>query len=390
MLSIGPAAGMKRVDSVAPSGWLVARKAGTHKEKSMSGHMSRLDRRELLKSMGVAAAFGSLSLRTGRALAEGEQPRPAETDKRLFMPYAKGSKVSIVKGNDRREIVFQSLKNIESEVLASIEKKKRILVKPNFVSTNRPLAASHADEIRAILDFFRPHFKGEIIVGESAPSRNGTFEGYQNFGYLPLEKEYGIKLVDLNKEPWVYRYVFGKDHRPMPIRIISTFLDRETYIVSAAKMKTHDRTVTTLSLKNTLIGAPLNDGKKNDKGLTHMEYNFTPKETLHFNMFHLAQEIWPDLGIIDGFEAMEGNGPVGGTPVDARIALASLDALALDTLTTRVMGFDSSKIMYLTAMAEAGMGQGDLTKVQVVGTPVEQCQYKFKPNEKLVGSYGLG
>jgi uncharacterized protein (DUF362 family) len=340
--------------------------------------------------MGVAAAFGALGLRTGRVQAEGEQPKPVEADKRLFTPYAKPSKVSIIKGNDRREIVFQSLKNIESEVLASIEKKKRILVKPNFVSTNRPLAASHADEIRAILDFFKPHFKGEIIVGESAPSRNGTFEGFQNFGYLPLEKEYGIKLVDLNKEPWVYRYVFGKDHRPMPIRIISTFLDRDTYIVSAAKMKTHDRAVTTLSLKNTLIGAPLNDGKKNDKGLTHMEYNFTPKETLHFNMFHLAQEIWPDLGIIDGFEAMEGNGPVGGTPVDARIALASLDPLALDTLTTRVMGFDSSKIMYLTAMAEAGMGQGDLTKVEVVGTPVEQCQYKFKPNEKLIGSYGLG
>jgi uncharacterized protein (DUF362 family) len=106
-------------------------------------------------------------------------------------------------------------------------------------------------------------------------------------------------------------------------------------------------------------------------------------------MFHLAQEIWPDLGIIDGFEAMEGNGPVGGTPVDAKVALASLDPLALDTLTTRIMGFDASKIMYLTAMAEAGMGQGDMAKVQVVGTPLDQCQYRFKPNEKLVGSYGL-
>ena len=274
--------------------------------------------------------------------------------------------------------------------MASIGSKKRILVKPNFVSTTRPLAASHADEIRGILDFFKPRFKGEIIVGESAPSKNGTFEGYQNFGYLPLEKEYGIKLVDLNAQPWVYRYVFGKESRPIPIRIISTFLDRDTYIISAAKMKTHDRAVTTLSLKNILIGAPLNDGTRNDKGLTHQDYNFTPKETLHFNMFHLAQEIWPDLGIIDGFEAMEGNGPVGGTPVDAKVALASLDSLALDTFTTRIMGFDTSKIPYLMAMAAAGMGQGDLTKVQVVGTPVDQCQYKFKANEKLIETYGLG
>ena len=359
----------------------------------MSHRMYHVNRRDLLKGLGtgaVAAALGSAGLWPGRTWAQGEAQKAAGAGgKQLFTPFAQASKVSLVKGNDRREIILQALKNIEDEILASIANKKRILVKPNFVSTTRPLAASHADEIRAILDFFRPHFQGEIIVGESAPSKNGTFEGYQNFGYLPLEKEYGIKLVDLNKEPWVYRYVFGKDHRPLPIRIISTFLERDTYIVSAAKMKTHDRTVTTLSLKNTLIGAPLNDGRKNDKSLTHMEYNFTPKETLHFNMFHLAQEIWPDLGIIDGFEAMEGNGPVGGTPVDARVALASLDPLALDALTTKLMGFDPGKIMYLTAMAEAGMGQGDLTKVQVLGTPVDQCQYKFKPNEKLIESYGL-
>ncbi len=356
----------------------------------MSIHASPFNRRELLKGLGAAAAFASLGLRPGRVRAEGETQNAVGTGGRLFTPYDKASKVSIVKGNDRREIVFQSLKNIESEVLASIGNKKKILVKPNFVSTNRPLAASHADEIRGILDFLKPHFKGEIIVGESAPGKGGTFEGFQNFGYMPLEKEYGIKLVDLNKQPWVYRYVFGKDHRPLPIRIISTFMDRDTYIISAAKMKTHDRAITTLSLKNTLIGAPLSDGQKNDKWLTHMEYNFTPKETLHFNMFHLAQEIWPDLGIIDGFEAMEGNGPIGGTPVDAKVALASLDPLALDTLTTRIMGFDTSKIMYLTAMAEAGMGQGDMAKVQVVGTPLDQCQYKFKPHEKLIESYGLG
>lgn len=357
----------------------------------MSNCLGHFNRRDLLRSLGggaMAAAFGATMLHPGRVAAQAEKAVEAG-GRQLFQPYAKPAKVSLVKGNDRREIIIQSLKNIQDEVLASIGNKKRILVKPNFVSTTRQLAASHADEIRAILDFLKPHFKGEIIVGESAPSRNGTFEGYQNFGYLALEKEYGIKLVDLNKEPWVYRYVFGKESRPVPIRIISTFLDRDTYIISAAKMKTHDRAVTTLSLKNILIGALLNDGKRNDKGLTHLDYNFTPKETLHFNMFHLAQEIWPDLSIIDGFEAMEGNGPIGGTPVDAKVALASLDALALDTLATKIMGFDPVKVPYLTAMAGAGMGQGDLAKVQVLGTPVEQCQYKFKPNEKIVGSYGL-
>jgi uncharacterized protein (DUF362 family) len=360
----------------------------------MSAQTGWFNRREMLKGLGAAAAFASLGLRTGRARAEGSAGAEAAgspqrgTGNKIFTPWAKASRVSLVKGSDRREIIGQALKNIEDEIWASLGGKKRILVKPNFVSTTRELAASHPDEIRAILDFFKGRYKGEILVGESAAGRGGTFEGYQNFGYLPLEKEYGVKLVDLNQTPWVYRYVFGSGHKPLPIRIISMFLDPDTYIISAAKMKTHDRVVTTLSLKNILLGAPLNDGR-NDKGLTHTEYNFTPQAVLHFNMFHLAQEIYPDLGVIDGFVGMEGNGPVGGTPVETRVALASLDPLALDTLTTRLLGFDPAKILYLTSMAEAGMGQGDLAKVQVLGTPVEQCQYKFKANERLIEAYGL-
>jgi len=229
------------------------------------------------------------------------------------------------------------------------------------------------------MDFLKPHYKKQIIVGESTPSREGTFGGFRNFGYLALEKEYDAKLVDLNAQSWQYRYVIGRDNRPVPIRIISTFLDPDVYIISAAKMKTHDRAVTTLSLKNVLLGSPLCDSKGNDKGLTHTADNFSRQAVLHYNMFHLAQEIYPDLGIIDGFEAMEGNGPVGGTPVDARV----------DTLATKLMGFDPSQILYLTSMAEAGMGQGDLSKVEVLGTPPEQCQYHFKPNRKMIEPYGL-
>jgi len=307
-----------------------------------------LDRRQVLRGFGagaLAAALGSAGLRPGRA---GGQVRTLGGEKgQLFVPRTEPAKVSLVKGNDRRDIVYQALKNIEDEVLASIGN-KRILIKPNFVVTTQELCATHVDAVRGILDFLKPHHKGQILIGESTISRGGTFEGFENYGYMPLEREYNVTLMDLNKQPWVYRYAFGRGHQPVPIRIISTYLDPDLYIISAAKMKTHDRVVTTLSLKNVLLGAPLNDYKKNDKGLMHTEYNFSPKTVLHFNMFHLAQEIWPDLGVIDGFVGMQG------------------------------------------PMARAGMGQGDLAKVAVLGTPVEQCQYHFEPHPKLVESFGLG
>ena len=349
----------------------------------------RWNRRDVLRGFGL----GALGLGLGGKLI-GPAKTCAAPGSRwvkkdgLFRTPPGPAKVCLVKGNDCRDIVYQALKKIEDEVIASIGNKK-ILIKPNFVITTRQLAATHVDAVRGILDFLKPHHKKQITIGESTISRQGTFHGFENYGYLALEKEYGVKLVDLNKQPWQYRYVFGRGHRPTPMRVISTFLDPDVYVISAAKMKTHDRVVTTLSLKNVLLGAPLNDYKTNDKRLMHSEYNFSRKSLLNYNMFHLAQEIYPDLGVIDGYEAMEGNGPGSGTPVDTRMALASLDPLAMDTLATKLMGFDPTQIMYLTSMAEAGMGQGDLSKVEVLGTPPEQCQHHFKGHRKLIEPYGL-
>jgi len=346
------------------------------------------NRRDVIRGIGagvVGLLLGGRILKPAGLFAADGSPLTRKNG--LYKKAAPPAKVGLVKGDDLRDITYHALKKIEDEILGAIGNKK-ILIKPNFVSTGRQLAATHVDSVRGILDFLKPHYKKQIVVGESTASREGTFEGFKNFGYLALEKEYNVKLIDLNKEPWQHRYIFGKGHRPTAIRIISAFLDSETYIISAAKMKTHDRVVATLSLKNVLLGAPLNDYKTNDKWLMHQAYNFSREAVLHYNMFHLAQEVYPDLGVIDGFTAMEGNGPVGGDPVEARVALASTDPLAMDTLATKIMGFDPGKIMYLTAMAEAGMGQGDLSKVEVLGTPVEQCQYKFKLHKRLEEAYG--
>jgi uncharacterized protein (DUF362 family) len=175
----------------------------------------------------------------------------------------------------------------------------------------------------------------------------------------------------------------------VPIRICSAFLDPKLYIISAAVMKTHGYASVTLSLKNMLLGAPINDYEKSDKGQMHRGPHGEPDDIIHFNMFHLAQEVYPDLAVIDGFTGMEGDGPSRGTPVDSRIALASTDALAADTLGARLMGYDAKKILYLSAMAEAGMGQGNLEKIKVLGNRVEECSYRFKNSPLLHFSAAL-
>lgn len=357
----------------------------------MTGYNNHLNRRDLLKGICLgtaAAAFGGKPFcLAGENTETSESAKTADHPRiQLYKKITAPARVSLVKGSDRRDIVYQSLKMIEDEVIASIGNKK-ILIKPNMVVTNRLLTATHVDAVRAVLDFLKPHYKKQIIIGESVVWKR-TFDGFKNYGYLPLEKEYNVKLVDLNQQSYQYRYVIDKDNRPLPLRIISTFLDPDVYIISAARMKTHDRVLVTLSLKNVLLACPLNDHKNNDKPLVHTGPRGVDS-ICHYNMFHLAQEVYPDLAVIDGFVGMEGDGPISGTAFDSRVALASRDALAADTIATKVMGFDPQRVGYLSAMAQAGMGQADIEKINILGTKLNQCLYHFKPERKMKQFYGL-
>ena len=343
-------------------------------------------RRGFMK-MGLGA-LGGLALSQGSAgRAAGLLTRLQQTrsSPQLFTKVTSTSRVSLVKGEDRYKNITQALKTLENDILSAIGRKK-ILLKPNVVLADNPLAVTHVDAVRAILDFLTPHIKKPIIIGEGGHHK--TWDGYKNAGYLELEKSYNAKLVDLNQDSYEYRYVFGAEHNPLAVRISATCLDPDVYIISAAQMKTHNYVLVTLSLKNLLLGCPIKDDKSNDKGLFHTA-SPAVNDLCHFNMFHIAQDVFPDLAVIDGFEAMEGNGPAWGTALPAHVALASLDAVAADTLATKIMGFDPKRVLYLASMNEAGMGQGDLDSISVSGTPLDQCLYQFKAHEKMAEVYGL-
>ncbi len=181
-----------------------------------------------------------------------------------------------------------------------------------------------------------------------------------------------------------------KDFRPHAVRMSKLLLDRNNFIISAAKLKTHDRIVATLSLKNIIFGAPIKnlgfrwgkDGKpgaKIDKPIVHG----SGIRAINFNLFDLARRLHPHLAVIDGYDGMEGNGPVGGTRVEHRVCVASLDWLAADRVAVALMGIDYAKVGYLNYCAQAGLGEGDLQKIEVLGEPLAQHVRPYKLADNL-------
>ncbi len=355
-----------------------------------------LQRRQFLKRMGCAvgaAALGGRTLLTPLAgtTRTGDAPRaddpygPVRFPVRRLGQAAPSARVSLVKGDNRYKIVFRSLELIKDEILDSIGSKK-VLIKPNIVLADCAACVTHIDALRAVLDFITPHVKGPILIAES--SVQNTTEGFRYNNYMRLEKEYNTRLMDLNTDTFQYRYVLGLDNKPSRIRIINTLLDPDLYVISVARMKTHNYVFVTLSIKNVIMASPLNDYKVNDKGLMHQAAP-ARHDLLHYNMFHIGQEVFPDLAVIDGFVGIEGNGPAWGSPIASHVALAGRDAVAADVTATRVMGFDPGIVNYLNAMAEAGMGQGAPARIEVLGAPVEECITKYKPNARMAELYKL-
>src|ERR1041385_2092092 len=100
-------------------------------------------RRQFLKSTiagGVAAMMANrLMIPTATAQAV---PAPAPTT----MPTAR---VSLTNGDQRSDNIFRALRTLEKEIAQSIGN-RRVVIKPNNVSTTNQLAATHSDALVAI------------------------------------------------------------------------------------------------------------------------------------------------------------------------------------------------------------------------------------------------
>jgi uncharacterized protein (DUF362 family) len=300
--------------------------------------------------------------------------------------------VTLTSGASRGDNVLAALKPLEKEIRNSLKGKHRVVIKPNMVLTNNQLAATHADCVEAILDYMSTLYKGEFIVMDS-PASGSVMQAFENYDYYKLAKKYRVRFLDLDEEPTIERFAVDHQLRPHQLRMSKLLWDRDTYIVSAAIPKTHDRAIITLSLKNVVVGAAKKDrgfrwdGKgtgSNDKRYIH---GGKENAGIHYNLFELGRHLHPHLSVIDGFKGMEGNGPCGGDPVNHRICVASVDWLAADRVTTELMGFDFEKVGYLKFAADAGLGQADLDKIEIVGPEIARHARQYKPHQDIEQQY---
>jgi len=308
----------------------------------------------------------------------------------LSIESSYSSRVCITAGDNRADMAFRALEPFSKEIRRAIGN-RRVIIKPNNVSTTIQLAATHADTLEGVLEFLKSIKKLDNVIIAESSGPGPAIEGYSNFGYQKLTGKYPVRLVDLDNEGSEILYVFDeKDFRPHPVRFSRPLLSPDSYIISVARMKTHDRAVVTLSLKNIIFGAPIKDpgftwgkdrkaGSKSDKAIVHG----SGFRGINYNLFDLAPKLHPHLALIDGFDGMEGNGPISGTPVDHRVCIASTDWLAADRVGVELMGVDFAKVGYLNYCAQTGLGETDLNKIEIIGERISNHIKTYKLSDNI-------
>lgn len=328
------------------------------------------------------------------------------------------TQVAVVQGNDRYENVGQVLNLLAGQI--DLSGKKRLVIKPNFVSTTRQLPSTHVEAVRAVLDFVRQRYDGRIIIAEGSALAN-SWEAIHRLGYDILLKNYDCRFVDLNADETIALQVYDRRWRPQTLHMARTVVDSD-FRISVGPPKTHDTVIVTLSLKNMIMGALVNRtvaglngheghgraihatkpikltrfipramrqswavqyarsrlrlGPRSDKMAMHQGY-----PVINLNLAMLAPWVKPHLAVIDGFQAMEGAGPIDGDPVDWRLALAGTDALAVDWLTADLMGFAPEMVGYLAYCRHLQSGFGDLQEIEIMGSSqLTDIRRSFRPH----------
>lgn len=200
-----------------------------------------------------------------------------------------------------------------------------------------------------------------ITMGDDIASQ--APDGFSISGFQQMCQRAGVRLVNLREGGFVE--VGCNGHFLDKIYLSRIALDADV-IVNLPKLKTHSLTILTGGVKNMYGTIP--------SGLRmrfHGEY--ARKEDFGQVLTDIFSAIKPQLTIMDGIVAMEGEGPASGGLRRLGVVLASQDAVAVDAVVAKMVGLNPMDIYTTRYCDERGLGVGKLDNIKVVGESLKSA-----------------
>src|SRR6266704_2418983 len=207
---------------------------------------------------------------------------------------------------------------------------KSVLLKPNLVEyiPGRPVNTD-TQLIGAAAETFLRLGAASVTVAEGPGHHRDTELLLHQTGLGDHLAHRHIRFVDLNRDELIKTKLqanySGLGHLWLPRTVLCS-----DFVVSMPKVKTHHWTGVTLSMKN-MFGI-----------LPGSRYGW-PKNVLHWAGIHesildICATVRPHFVIADAIVAMEGDGPLNGTPKNLETIVLSNDPVAADATCARALG----------------------------------------------------
>ena len=277
------------------------------------------------------------------------------------------AKVSVVKCNSYEPaIVQQAIRNalgLLGGITSFIQPNSTVLVKPNLLMSKSPEygITTHPEVVRAVIRILK-EINCRIVVGDG-PSVWGQYienvdEVYEVTGIKKVCRDEDVRLVKFDKRRM-------RDKFPLTVA-----LDECDHLINLPKFKTHEFTLITGSIKN-LFGLVSGTYKTE----LHKNY-FAPAEFAKI-LVDIYQEAKPNLTIIDGILAMEGDGPAtSGITRQLDLLLAGSDCVALDTVMAKIMGITQQEVLTTKEASFRNLGEAVLSRIKIEGEDIDKLNIR--------------
>ena len=227
--------------------------------------------------------------------------------------------------------------------------KKRILLKPNLVSTDPPPVTTPVELVAAVVDFLAEILPGtEVVVGEGCGMMDyETDTVFRELGYTEMARKKGIELIDLNHAELVSLSDPSCSRWPemyLPETVMNSFL------FSIPVLKAHSMSTVTLTMKNMMGAAPPE----------HYCAGSWKKSAFHHRIeeavFELNKYRTPDFSLLDATEGMA-EAHLWGPKCDPlpNLLAAGDNSVEIDKWGAELLGFDWRDIGHIRMADEANL-----------------------------------
>lgn len=271
----------------------------------------------------------------------------------------------IIYGNKPQVMVQKALD--EAHILDDLPDKNSLIgIKPNLVVA-KPAnlgATSSPDLVEGVIKYLKANGYHNLIILEGSWVGDRTALAFKVCGYEKLSSQYGVPLIDLQKDGY-HDYQVGQTGISVCDQAMAV-----DYLINVPVLKGHCQTKITCALKNLKGCIP-----DREKRRFHTMGLHKPIATLN-------KVLKQDLIIVDGIIG-DLNFEEGGNPIQMNRLIIGKDPVLVDSYVAQLLGYAYQEIPYIQMAEGLGVGSSQFTNDQIIELNQDRTMMTI-PKSRLV------